>query len=108
MRIRKSFTQNSGTEQGWSWNIPLSINENGSFDSVGETINLIDRKRNGQIYREKINMRESDKKWVYRNIPSSIAWVSEIHHDWKDDGRMYLLTKGEHILRHRKGGVLSL
>ena len=45
-------------------------------------------------------MTESTKS--FPNIPSSIWWFSEIHHDWEDGARMYLLTKGEHILIHRR------
>ena len=51
--------------------------------------------------REKDNIRSKDKWWVAANIPSSIWWDTEIHHDWENGARMYLLTKEEHKKRTR-------
>lgn len=41
-------------------------------------------------------MRTKDNAWVNSNIPSSIVWNTQIHHDWGDRGRMYLVSEGEH------------
>ena len=49
--------------------------------------------------RWKATIRQIDRIWVCKNIPSSIWWNLEVHHEWKDGGRMYLLTKQEHKRR---------
>ena len=92
----------SGTEEGWHCYLCAKTTEDGRINNRGTTFHLKDL--NGVYQREKMKrgIRISDKRWVYQYIPSSIWWFTELHHDWKDGGRMYLLTKGEHILRHRK------
>lgn len=51
---------------------------------------------------DKQEIRNKDEFWVGWNIPSSLWRRCEIHHDWGDEGRLYLLTKAEHILRHMR------
>jgi hypothetical protein len=97
----KSFILLSGEKKGYRWAIPLVVTEKANvrnacfFDFINKNIYR-------EKYREKTRMRDRDNKWVRNFIPSSIWWKTEIHHDWKDGGRMYLLTKGEHILWHRR------
>lgn len=97
----KSFVQISGSEENCSWEVRLEVGEKGKFRTRGEHFRLRKQGIKTGKDRNKRNIRDSDRSWVYRNIPSLIAWKTEIHHDWNDGGRMYLLTKGEHILRHR-------
>ena len=90
----KSITLASGNESGWYWTLTLRTAKN--LFSMGFTFEhyLARDKSHARI-------RCRDKNWIYYNIPSSIWWFNEMHHDWKNGGRMYLLTKAEHILRHR-------
>lgn len=98
---KKSFGLLSGTEEGWSWDIRTQIKENEAFNAKG-MFNIRNTEEQYEKYREKRLIRHKDRFWVINNIPSSIWWFSEVHHDWNNDGVMYLLTKGEHILRHRR------
>jgi hypothetical protein len=100
MRI-KTIILLSGTQDGWQWQVPQITTKKGN---IRENIyfNYIDKANTRKKYIEKTRIRDNDNKWVRNYIPSSIWWKTEIHHDWKDGGRMYLLTKGEHILRHRR------
>ena len=100
---RRCFTQRSGTEKGWHWKIPLRINENGNFYNTGGSFDFFDTKKIYEEKRNKVKIRGADREWVFRNIPSSIVWATQIHHDWVDGARMYLISKGEHILRGRRG-----
>lgn len=98
----KRFTQLSGTINGWYWSVRLEIGKEGGIQYIG-----FDYKNSIETYlktKVKCSIRARDRQWVMRNIPSSIWWGTEIHHNWKDGGRMYLLSKGEHILRHKKEG----
>ena len=97
----KSFTLLSGMEENWHWDIICKIKGNGAFRRKG-AYTVVDTKEQREKYKEKNLLRQKDKLWVANNIPSSIWWFSEVHHDWNNGGVMYLLTKGEHILRHRK------
>lgn len=47
---------------------------------------------------DKTKIRQTDRSWVCTNIPSSLWWQCEIHHDWKDGARMYLISHVEHVL----------
>lgn len=85
----------SGGEEGYRWELAIGIHENikvftGSFTFGGE-----EQKRRHKI-------RSSDKSWVIHHIPSSIWWFNEVHHDWEDGGRMYILDKKEHRRRDKK------
>lgn len=103
----KNFEVGSGTIEGWNWRLSVEVKENETFGSRGSSFKFRNVEERAIKNREKIQIRGSDREWVRNNIPSSIWWFTEIHHDWKDKARMYLLTKGEHVLRHR-GGALSL
>jgi len=92
---RKTVYLVAGVEEGSEWNLhinvyPGSANFQGNF-ALG-------------IKRDKVKalQRQKDKNWVIWNIPSSIWWHMEIHHDWEAGGVMYLLTHKEHLERHRK------
>lgn len=99
----KSGTLISGNIKGISWHVRCVVYENGTFCEKGTRFGFVDRKEyeNKPITIEKQKIRKSDRLWVYRNIPSSIHWCTEIHHNWLHGGIMYLLTKGEHILHER-------
>ena len=101
MRI-KSFTLLSGSEDRWGWCATTHISEYGGFKNKGVGWELTNLKERYEKDKKKVNMRIKDKNWVHRNIPSSIAWYTQIHHDWNDGARMYLLSKGEHIKRNRR------
>lgn len=100
MRV-KQISLFSGTEKDWFWYTRCLVKENGLLGDHG-TIQSYNRKERYIRDNEKEKIRAVDRLWVYRNIPSSIHWHTEIHHEWCDAGRMYLLTKEEHILLHRK------
>ena len=103
MKMRtKSSTLLFGTEEGWSWNIRVGVYENGTFSTTGASFHLQNQKSRHKRDLVKERIRAMDRTWVYRNIPSSIHWHTQIHHDWANNGTMYLLAKGEHILRHRR------
>ena len=98
----KSFTLLSGSFEDWHYDLVTTIGEDSSFREKGSAFHLKNLKLDLIKNRYKINIRKTDKSWVYRNIPSSIVWHTEIHHNWANNGTMYLLTKGEHILKHRR------
>lgn len=98
---RKSFALISGMEEGFSYVLRAIVADNGNFHSKGTSFGIENMREYGKKNREKDRIRTNDRVWVYRNIPSSIHWHTEIHHNWAKNGIMYLLTKGEHILRHR-------
>ena len=95
----KGFSLISGTEDGVHWSYRISIHSNGTFRGKG-VFSIV--KGRGKWNKMKDSLRAKDRLWVYRNIPSSIHWHTEIHHNWANNGTMYLLTKGEHILKHRR------
>lgn len=97
--MSKGITLISGTEEGFYWSANAFIEDNGAFKNKGGF--RIQYPYNS-LQRKKAGLRSTDRTWCYRNIPSSITWKTERHHDWEDGGRMYLLTKEEHILRHRR------
>ncbi|MCK4527895.1 hypothetical protein KAW18_11030 [candidate division WOR-3 bacterium] len=99
MKRTKSFTLLSGTIEGWFWRIDCRRFEDGTSAGNSNMFLYNSKERD----KEKAKIRNRDKSWVKEHIPSSIWWFTEIHHDWKDGARMYLLTKGEHILRYRRG-----
>ena len=92
----------SGNYEGQSWRIVVVTTETGGFQGKGTFIFDYAYKDVSEERKKKGRLRVTDRKWVQRNIPSSIVWNTQVHHDWEDGGRMYLLTKGEHILRHRR------
>ena len=96
----KGFTLLSGSLEGWHWSIVIAVSDKEQFTNEG--FRFSNEKELGKRDRRKRSIRTKDKSWIVWNIPSSIWWYMEVHHDWKDGARMYLLTKGEHILRHRK------
>ena len=91
----------SESEEKGHLSVRLKVLRSGSFKNRG-ALELHLTVDDTAERRKKASLRSVDRTWVYRNIPSSITWETEIHHDWEDGGRMYLLTKGEHILRHRR------
>ena len=102
MSKTKTVTLFSGSEGKQHWSVVVVITKIGNFQGKGTILTDCSyedisekRKRRGYI-------RIKDREWVYRNIPSTIAWKTQIHHDWEDGARMYLLSKGEHILRERR------
>jgi len=97
----KDITLVSGTIEGWLWAVRLRMLSSGLFSARG-TYNYQNQAERYIKDKDKSRIRITDKQWCYRNIPSSIVWNTEIHHNWGDNGTMYLLTKGEHILRHRR------
>ena len=100
MRKTKNFTLLSGTEEGWQWGIKVCVVPSGHFHGKG-TFRYHNSNGETEDRRRKETLRKQDRTWCYQNIPSSIMWFVQIHHDWDDGDRMYLLTKAEHILRHR-------
>jgi hypothetical protein len=97
----KTFVQFSYREDCYGINIVLKVSEKGAFYSKGAVQYVFPRRNESKEAHMKSHLRKMDREWVYRNIPSSIHWHTEIHHNWYENGTMYLLTKGEHILRHR-------
>ena len=97
----KSFFLLTFTEEGFLYEIRAQVIENGTFMDKGNSIHSRNSKVHYKRNREKQLIRNKDYQWVIQNIPSSIWWHTEIHHNWANNGTMYLLTKGEHILRHR-------
>ena len=83
----------SGGEEGCDWRLSLTCSS-GTKNFMGNYVLV--------VANEKKRLRTSDRTWVYRNIPSSIHWYTEIHHDWSDGGRMYLLSHGEHLVLTRR------
>lgn len=63
------------------------------------------RQREITKFREHNSIRCSDRSWCYQNIPSTILWKTEAHHDWNNSGGMYLLDPEEHrrITRKERG-----
>jgi hypothetical protein len=51
---------------------------------------------------DKATIRQTDRVWVCKNIPSTMWWGSEVHHDWDNGGVMYILTLKEHKRRDKK------
>ena len=97
----KSTNLLSGTEEDWYWRVVTKVYETGNFENKGG-FDMLNSTKYRDRNRVKIRMRISDRTWVKNNIPSSIWWFTEVHHNWKDGGRMYLLSKSEHILKHRE------
>jgi hypothetical protein len=98
----KSVVLLSGTIEGWCYRCTVQIIKNGRFKGKGQNFTTRNSKEERESHVEKITIRKKDQNWVRQNIPSSIWWYTENHHDWKDGGRLYLLTEAEHILRHRR------
>ena len=83
-----------GTEAGLTYQLRLPVYRNGSVQAIYFRLqDISDRKKQRIRYKDRI--------WVASNIPSSLWWGKEIHHDWEDGGKMYLLTKGEHLEREK-------
>lgn len=53
-------------------------------------------------------LRHLDKAWCYRNIPSSIVWNTEIHHDWENEGIMYLLSHKDHLAKGKPRNIRDI
>jgi len=100
-RRTKQQTIHSYYEEGSGVRVVVMVSGNGSFESVG-SLHMMYRETHLNKYTKKRLIRQNDRSWIHHNIPSSIWWYTETHHDWKNGGRMYLLTKAEHILRHRR------
>ena len=83
-----------GSEEKQIWELMVEIRET-SYKFSGHF--LFPKPEN----EEKHGIRVRDRTWVRNNIPSSIQWYTEIHHDWEDGGRMYLLSEKEHKRKHR-------
>ena len=98
-RRSKTFTQYSMSIGRFFVRIRVSIYDTGGFQRTGEQIEVENTKTRNTKRKDVI--RGNDRSWVHNHIPSSIAWKTQIHHDWENGGIMYLLTRGEHILRHR-------
>lgn len=101
MRVKNITLYGGMVEKSFSFNISVRVCENSSFCSKGN-ISLKDNLSDYHRNKKHVNLRRLDREWVHTHIPSSIWWNTEIHHDWENDGIMYLLTKNEHILRHRR------
>ena len=84
----------SGSEEGRKWGLIVDICLNSHVFSGCFIIR-------SEKQTEKDRIRTKDRKWCYINIPSSIVWNVEVHHDWNDGGRMYLLSKEEHKRRDK-------
>ena len=97
----KNFELGSGTIENWNWRLSVEVKENETFGSRGSSFKFRDVKERAIKNKIKIQIRNSDREWVRNNIPSSIWWYTENHHEWGDGARLYLLTKAEHILRGR-------
>ena len=85
----------SGGEEGFAWELQLNVSK-GMKAFPGH---FLIEDEDGKI---KSNTRSRDKSWVVNNIPSSLWWNLQRHHDWEDGGRLYLLTKKEHMIRTKK------
>ena len=92
MENYKKVYLSGGSEEGLLWELIFSCRINTTVFSGGFIFH-------GENKRKKNIIRGKDKQWVMRNIPSSIWWMLEIHHDWEHGARMYLLTKEEHKKR---------
>ena len=102
MRKGKSFVLFGHSEDGYRLNVVMSVIPSGGFQGKGIFLYAYPYKQQSKKSKKQEQIRRGDRIWVYRNIPSSIHWHTEIHHNWANNGTMYLLTKGEHILRHRR------
>ena len=102
MRKGKHIVLYGYSEGGYRLNIVMSVIPSGGFQAKGSFIYAYPYRERTKRSKKQEQIRRADRVWVYRNIPSSIWWHTEIHHDWTNNGTMYLLTKGEHILRHRR------
>ena len=94
MAKRKSFHLIGGSEEGQHWDLRLDIRE--------KTNNFIGYFRFYTPPLYKSTTRNKDWRWVASNIPSSIWWGKQIHHDWENGARMYILDKKEHRRRDKK------
>ena len=97
----KAQTLLSGTEEGHSWYISVVVYEDGTFFNRGSGFYFRNHKEKRDKDKFKIKIRANDRYWVIRHIPLSIWEKKQMHHDWNNGGRLYLLTRNEHILRHR-------
>ena len=88
-------------EKGYTARVVQYIGRKGEV--CGSYLNYSKQKK----YSEKTKIRTNDHSWVAHNIPSSFWWKYELHHDWKDSGRLYFLTHKEHIEHTRKERVTS-
>ena len=84
-----------GSEEGESFEFYVYVNGNGK---IGKITCLFPSK---DLFKSRTRLK--DRLWFYRNIPSSIIWNVEVHHEWEDGARVYLLSKEEHKLKHRNG-----
>lgn len=75
---QRSIHLAGGAYEGWKW------------DFVGSCVSF----RLTTPYKARI--RRKDRHWIANNLPSSIWWGLETHHNWEDGGRMYLLTHELH------------
>jgi len=104
MRVKGFGIFNQG-EEGAILQVRQFVNENGfiRFPTLS-----VRSKTNYKGGKDKI--RALDKTWVYHNIPSSIWWYTEVHHDWENGGIMFLISKEKHKeitkkeVRKRKNG----
>lgn len=95
MKQHKEIYLACGSEKGFKWKLRLAVSTETQNFEGGFSLST-DSTRKKDIIREK------DRQWVYRNLPSSIHWYCEIHHDWKLGGKMFLLTKEEHKKRTKE------
>ena len=96
MNKGKSIILFSGGEEGLGFSLTLKVYSETKVFSGSWNFKFKET-------REKDKVRGLDRKWCYRNIPSSIMWNVEVHHDWENGGTMYLLSHAEHMSIHRKG-----
>ena len=97
----RQFDLASGTHEGWRWAVRLRVNREGFFSNNTAFSLQRNKPLTGEAKRRN-RIRLDDRRWVYRNIPSSIHWYNEVHHDWEHGGRMYLLSHSQHILVTRR------
>jgi hypothetical protein len=92
MQYKRTVFLVGGSFEGWKWNIYQSVTIKGKVSSFNFTF----------VDPFKAKTRRLDKQWIAYNIPSSLWWKLDMHHNWEDGGRMYLLTPKEHKERDKQ------
>lgn len=93
-RKQRNVWIGGGIEGGLAYELRLSVYRNGNVEGISFSL-----RDNSDMKKKRV--RYKDRIWVALNLPSFLWWGKEIHHEWEDGARMYLLTKEEHLEREK-------